>query len=374
MTALLNTALGQLQLHRYPHINQSLQAFDAADEYLLNTLASHPISGNPHILVLNDQFGALACSLARYGTVSSSGDSYLSLLALQHNLQTNQLESQQVSFIPSIHDFTEVYDIVLIRVPKTLALLEQQLINLQAHITKDTLIIAGAMVKHLSKGANTLFEKYIGTVQASLAVKKARLLHITVQPRKKAVSPYPNQYQLDNPKLQLINYANVFCRESLDIGTRAFIPHLPNTSNPCQVADLGCGNGVLAIIYALNNPNANLTLVDESYMAIASAKENWRRNLLTKEVNICIGDGLIGQHAGSLDLVLCNPPFHQQQIIGDFLAKRMFKQAHQSLKNTGELWLVFNRHLNYMNTLRNIFSNVLQIHQTPKFLIAKAIK
>lgn len=94
-----------------------------------------------------------------------------------------------------------------------------------------------------------------------------------------------------------------------------------------RVADLGCGNGVLAIASALANPDAHYTLVDESFMAVQSAQENWRAALGEREALIEAGDGLAGLAPDSLDVVLCNPPFHQQQTVGDFLAWRMFQQA-----------------------------------------------
>ncbi|NOM41719.1 methyltransferase, partial [Klebsiella pneumoniae] len=104
-----------------------------------------------------------------------------------------------------------------------------------------------------------------------LAQKKARLLTATLAERPAASSPYPSRYRLDAPALELVNHANVFCREGLDIGTRAFLPHLPRDLGNARVADLGCGNGVLAIASALANPDAQYTLVDESYMAVQSA-------------------------------------------------------------------------------------------------------
>lgn len=76
------------------------------------------------------------------------------------------------------------------------------------------------MIKHLPRAAGDLLEKYIGPMQASLAVKKARLLVATAEQRPAPASPYP-RYHLDKPALTLVNHANVFCRDGLDIGTRA---------------------------------------------------------------------------------------------------------------------------------------------------------
>lgn len=231
--------------------------------------------------------------------------------------------------IPASEALKGPFDRVLVRVPKTLALLEEQLIRLQDQLAPGTQVIAGAMIKHLPRAAGDLLERYIGPVQASLAVKKARLLIATTEAKVSVVSPYPTRYRLDAPAIELLNHANVFCREGLDIGTRAFLPHLPKNLGSARVADLGCGNGVLAIASALQNPEAHYTLVDESFMAVQSAAENWRAALGERDVVVRAGDGLAGQEPQSLDVVLCNPPFHQQQVVGDFLAWRMFQQARK---------------------------------------------
>jgi 16S rRNA (guanine1207-N2)-methyltransferase len=189
-----------------------------------------------------------------------------------------------------------------------------------------------------------------------------------------AVSPYPTRYRLDAPAIELLNHANVFCREGLDIGTRAFLPHLPGNLGNARVADLGCGNGVLAIASALANPQAQYTLVDESYMAVQSATENWQAALGDRAVTTRADDGLATQPADSLDVVLCNPPFHQQQVVGDFLAWRMFQQAREALVVGGALYIVGNRHLGYHSKLARLFRGVEQVAATPKFVVLKARK
>lgn len=370
---ILETAFARLDLVRHPEQpNEPLQAFDAADEYLLTHLHEQGLAPETRVLLLNDGFGALACSLAGHAQVTSSGDSHLGYLALQKNLVRNGIAANQVTFVPASQIPEGPFDVVLIRVPKTLALLEEQLIRLQRLLAPGARVIAGAMVKHLPRAAGDLLEKYIGTVQASLAVKKARLLMVTPDARPQAKSPYPTRYRLQDEGLELVNHANLFCREGLDIGTRAFLPHLPRGGSNLRVADLGCGNGVLGIVHALRNPQAQLTLVDESYMAVQSAQSNWQAIHGDRPVDIRVGDGLAEQAAGSLDLVLCNPPFHQQQVVGDFIAWRMFQQARRALRPGGELWVVGNRHLGYHVKLKRLFSTVEQVAATPKFVVLKS--
>lgn len=372
---ILESPYARLDLVRQPEQpNEPLQAFDAADEYLLAQLHEQGLAATTRVLILNDSFGALACALAQHVQVTSSGDSHLAHLALEKNLQRNALADDAVTFVPASEVAQGPFDRVLIRVPKTLALLEEQLIRLHGQLAPGAQVIAAAMIKHLPRAAGDLLEKYIGPVQASLAVKKARLLTATPVDKPVPHSPYPTRYRLDQPALELLNHANLFCREDLDIGTRAFLPHLPKALGNLRAADLGCGNGVLGIVYALGNPQAQMTLVDESYMAVQSARENWQAIHGDRPADIRAGDGLAEQPMDSLDLVLCNPPFHQQQVVGDFLAWRMFTQAKTALCKGGELWIVGNRHLGYHLKLKRLFGKVEQIAATPKFVILRAIK
>ena len=364
-----------LELDRQPpRRDDPLQAFDAADEYLLQQVAEDGLAPSARVLVLNDGFGALAASLAAHARVTSSGDSHLAALALAANLARNGLAAEAVTFVPASEVTSGPFDLVLVRVPKTLALLEEQLIRLHGQLAPGARVIAAGMLKHLPRAAGDLLERHIGPVQASLAVKKARLLFATPEPRPAVASPYPSRYRLESPALTLVNHANVFCREGLDIGTRAFLPHLPLGLGAARVADLGCGNGVLALACALANPEAQFTLVDESYMAVQSARENWSAAFGERPVAIRAADGLADQPPRSLGLILCNPPFHQQQVVGDFLAWRMFQQARAALTEQGELWLVGNRHLGYHVKLKRLFRRVEQIAATPKFVVLRAVQ
>ncbi|RMP79410.1 methyltransferase [Pseudomonas syringae] len=372
---LLISPFAELDLIRQPEQqDEPLQAFDAADEYLLNHVAETGLSLQSRVLVLNDSFGALAASLASHATVVSSTDSFLAAQGLEKNLARNGMSYDAVPHIPASEPLNGPFDWVLIRVPKTLALLEEQLIRLQGQLAPGARVVAAAMVKHLPRSAGDLLEEYVGPVQASLAVKKARLLFATPQPMEVRTSPYPTRYRLDEPAIELLNHANVFCRDGLDIGTRAFLPYLPKNLGTARVADLGCGNGVLAIASALDNPQAHYTLVDESFMAVQSATENWRATLGERAVAVRAADGLDTQEPDSLDVVLCNPPFHQQQVVGDFLAWRMFLQARAALVNGGALYIVGNRHLSYHTKLSRLFRGVEQVAATPKFVILKARK
>lgn len=371
-----DTSYGTLNLERYPPTqNPTLQAFDTADLYLLQSVAELPASDLP-ILVINDNFGTLACALAKAEparSVHSWSDSKLAQLALQSNLQANDLAANTVEFIDSQQTPSGPYQCVLMRVPKSLTLMQDQLFRLRPALGAQALVIAGAMVKHLPHAAGDLLAQYIGPYQASLAWKKARLLTSTLDPALTPGTPeLETRYDLPASEFQLLNKPGVFSRDKLDNGTRALLSSLPTGQEDGCIVDLGCGNGALGMMAAQLNPDARLVFIDESYAAVASARHNFSEAFPTRPAEFIVSDGLTEMADGSADLILCNPPFHQQQAVGDEMAKRLFEQSQRVLTPTGSLMVVGNRHLGYHVKLRAWFEKVEQLSGNPKFVVLKA--
>ena len=270
---------GNFELNRLPlRKKETLRAWDAADEYLLKHLAeddSFP-SAKERLLLVNDQFGALACHLSQFDCVSWS-DSLLCHLASQHNLKQNQLP-ESLTCLPSTELPSGQFSTVLIKLPKTLALLEQQLIQLRPFCHTGTRIIAAGMVKHIQTSALALFERIIGPTTTSLAVKKARLVFAQLNNSlSETPCPYPRSFTEPTLDLILSNHANVFAKEKLDIGARFMLSHFNKLPQAKSIIDLGCGNGVLGIMAKRQLADSHISFVDESYMAIDSARRNFCR-------------------------------------------------------------------------------------------------
>lgn len=377
MQTTLDLPQGRFQLKRLPHRkNEVLQAWDAADEYLLHHLASEKKpEPTTQVTLLNDSFGALALGLHAYHPVAIS-DSFLSQQATLNNLQLNGIDQGQVQLLDSLRVPESNIDYLLIKIPKTLALLEYQLHTLRPLLKPGTKIIAAGMIKTLPANVWKLLARIIGPTATSLAVKKARLIFASldtdlVQPK----NPYPVRYVLENSDLQICNHANVFSRGSLDIGTRLLLQHLPDNPDYRQIIDLGCGNGVVGLMAAKQLPHAEISFVDESFMAIASAKENFAQAFADKrQAQFTVGDCLNGFAEQSADCIICNPPFHQQHAIGDQIAWQMFQQAYRVLRKGGELRVIGNRHLNYQIHLKKLFGNWESVTSNAKFVIIKAFK
>ena len=371
MITLLKVVQGEFELKRLPkRKSEKLRAWDAADEYLLEYLSENLVlSTTNKLLILNDTFGALTIALNPFKPIAIS-DSYLSQQATRQNLSANNLSQEMVQLRNSLDWPTLHMDVVLIKVPKTLALLEDQLIRLQTLVTAKTIVIAAGMVKVMSSAVWKLIERYLGSTKPSLAKKKARLIFVSLDAKKKIVkTPYPVYYQLENTRYRLCNHANVFSRDSLDIGTRFLLKHLPKNTRAKEIVDLGCGNGVVGLMLAQNHSAAHLSFVDESYMAFASAKENFQQAFAQRQADFFFSDGLTAFKTESMDLIVCNPPFHQQNIVGNQTALSMFKQSIRVLRKNGELWVIGNRHLAYYIYLKQLFSECNEIASNAKFVI-----
>ncbi|MDF2181867.1 methyltransferase [Neptuniibacter sp. CAU 1671] len=373
----LSVPQGSFQLSLFPRRpKETLRAWDAADEYLLNHLSELGLlADSPRILIINDAFGSLMTALHVWQPTLIS-DSWLAHEATRANFIDNGLDQDSVHLNTSLDWPTVSQDLIILKIPKSLAMLEDQLIRIRALMGPDTRLIAGGMVKQIHSSTLQLFEKHIGPTQTSLAQKKARLILPELDPTLPAhSSPYPSRYTLEGSDLELMNHAGVFSRDSLDIGTRFMLEHLPVNPRFKQILDLGCGNGVLGIVSAQQHPEAELTFVDESFMATASARDNFQRAFENqRQARFINTDCLSGIAPESTDLILNNPPFHQQNVVGDFIARQMFKQARQVLRSRGELWVVGNRHLGYHLMLKKLFGQCQTVAANRKFVILRAIK
>ncbi len=375
MRTSLISAFGELTLHRYPRQRQQLlQAWDASDEYLLAHIndqsALTPIS---NVLIFNDTFGALSLSLIQFSPTSYT-DSFISEKAIINNADINNIDSNTLNIINHTDELSGQYDMVMIKTPKTMDYLRDFLTKVRPHLHEKTQLICAGMIKSMPKSVWKTIEEVIGITTTSLAKKKARLIFAT--PEKQLTrSNYPKHFTQDITGYHIYSHASVFSKDSFDIGTRFLLQNIPLFDDIKNVIDLGCGNGIVGLNLAKHYSNAHITFIDESYMAVDSARltmdaNNCNLNDHHFMVNNCLDD----YTPNSTDLIVCNPPFHQSHTIGIHIALRMFRQSQKTLKKGGHLIVVANRHLPYYTHLKKIFGNVKNIANNRKFCLYQMTK
>ncbi|MFD9094294.1 methyltransferase [Streptomyces collinus] len=376
----MTTPWAEFELSRFPEDPRDrLRAWDASDAYLLRHLAEEGVPLTGTVVVLGDRWGALATALAEHRPTQIT-DSFLSQEATRANLARAGVEPGAVRLLTTQDAPPERVDVLLVRVPKSLALLEDQLLRLAPAVHADTVVVGTGMVKEIHTSTLRLFERILGPTRTSLARQKARLVFCAPDPAlRPPANPWPYRYALPDgvgavSGHTVVNHAGVFCADRLDIGTRFFLRHLPAGPGAGRVVDLGCGNGVVGTAVALADPEAEVLFVDESFQAVASAEATYKANGVPGHAEFRVGDGLAGVAPGSVDLVLNNPPFHSHQATTDATAWRMFTGAKRALRPGGELWVIGNRHLGYHVTLKRLFGNSRLVASDPKFVVLKAVK
>ncbi|MGR4878707.1 methyltransferase [Streptomyces sp. LARHCF249] len=390
----MTTPFGSYELTRFPEDPRDrLRAWDAADEYLLRHLDAGTgergpvdLAGAGQITVLGDRWGALTTALAAYRPTQIT-DSSLTRSATAANLDRNGIGTSKatVTLLTTQDPPPEKIDVLLVRVPKSLALLEDQLHRLAPHVHAGTVVVGAGMVKEIHTSTLRLFERILGPTKTSLAEKKARLIFCTPSTpgaaRPTTPGPWPVTYTVDQDAgsasgLTVVNHAGIFCADRLDVGTRFFLQNLPTNTDGARVVDLGCGNGVVGTAVQVHDPDAEVVFTDESYQAVASARATYLANVREgrRTAEFHVGDGVAMLAPGSVDLVLSNPPFHSHQATTDATALRMFAQSRKVLRPGGELWIVANRHMGYHTHLRRLFGNSEVVASEPKFVILRAVK
>ncbi len=183
------------------------------------------INSSTKILIFNDTFGAIAINYLA-NPIATVSDSYLSHQGLKHNIEINNLDAEHVAYLTSLDDLPDDVDLIIYKIPKSKALLTEQLLKIGQKYCSTVNFVAGAKAKDIHSSTLKVFEKYLGTTKTSLAVKKSRLVFCQLeQPSKDKISYsdlFPNSWPLENTNFIITNHANVFAREKLDLGARFF--------------------------------------------------------------------------------------------------------------------------------------------------------
>jgi 23S rRNA (guanine1835-N2)-methyltransferase len=362
----LTVPQGSFELLRAHHDpSQPLRAWDAADELVLAHLEEEAVGGGRWLLV-NDGHGALATALAAHRPVSWT-DSAVTMAATTANLVRNGIDPSAVELLASTEDPDGPFDVVIVKVPRTLALLEDQLRRLRPHLHADSVVVGAGMTKDVHRSTIALFEEAVGPTPTSLARKKARLLLASLDP---ALVPGPplEPVRWTTPEgVEVTSLPGVFSATALDAGARLLLRHLPEMEGDEVVVDLGCGNGVVAATVSKRHPDAELLCVDESFRAVASARKTLAA--VGASADLRVSDVLDGVDDASVDLVLCNPPFHAGGARTSSVAHRMFEESQRVLRPAGTLAVVANRHLGHHVALRRWFDDVEILGSDPRFVV-----
>jgi len=365
----------QLVITRYPSTtDRSLQAFSAADEFVLKELADEDLLGKT-IAIYGDRFGFLSAHLHHLNpftvVVYKSQQK-----ALQENFTRNNLtlvdasscsREDQDRWISPLTSPPENIDLGIIRVPKSLDLFRLYLERLVPSLSDDGRVICSFMTRYFSPQILSIAEEFFEVAEQSLAWKKSRLLTLSkkkVREPGEVLNTIPYAFE-DGSTQEFKQYFGVFSARTIDYATQFLLEHLELNVGDEKILDLASGNGIIARAIQRKSPDAELHLVDDSVLAVESSRLN-----LNEENTHFHWDDTLDQFAkNSFDLVVSNPPFHFGHETNIEVSLRLFREVHEVLKPGGRFVCVANRHLNYKPHLKKSFQSVRMISENDKFVI-----
>lgn len=351
-------------LHRHDlSDDRSLRPFSAADEYLLSSF--NALSAKPNSLAIyHDRFGFLTCHLnsLKPTTVFTNKSQ---LKAIELNLKVNKLNLANVS--NPLSALGVEIDFALIKAPKSLALLELYLNHIAQNSTNEVTVILSFMTRHFSPKIIEIAEKYFENATQSRAVKKARTVTLT---KKKQVNKLDIIDVINFNNQDYKQYSGVFSAKHIDYATQYFLEHIQLKPTDNSILDLASGNGVIAAEILKKLPEAKIHLMDDSFLAVESAK----LNVQEENVQHHFDNDLSNFEDSCFDLIVTNPPFHFEYEINIKIPLQLFKESYRCLKTNGNLQVVANKHLNYITHLKSIFPTVEIITENDNFVIYKCEK
>ncbi|WP_269930858.1 class I SAM-dependent methyltransferase [Aminobacter sp. HY435] len=167
----------------------------------------------------------------------------------------------------------------------------------------------------------------------------------------------------DNPEMlvegRFRTAPGMFSHERVDTGSRLLVEHLPSDIKG-KVADFCAGWGyVAAEVSARARSLTVLDLFEADFASLEAAKLNVPSSPV--EAGFHWSDLTKEPVERRYDVVVMNPPFHQDRDADPEIGQRMIKAAAAALKPGGRLFMVANRHLPYKPVLEASFSWVREI-------------
>ncbi|RNL53870.1 class I SAM-dependent methyltransferase [Arthrobacter oryzae] len=364
------------QLRRFPDVEAAnLQAWDATDRLLLDSAAEF-LGPDSRPAVVGDRYGALTLGAITAGApapVRVHQDLITGELALRNNARTVGTGGG-FEQLPLGSALLAGATVVLIQLPRSLAELEEIADAVARHAAPTVTVLAGGRVKHMSLGMNAVLARYFGDVQPQLARQKSRIVIARKPLPVSPATPFPITSANAALGLRICAHGAVFAGTDLDIGTRFLLEFLPQMPDAAHAVDLGCGTGILAAMYARSRPGSRVTATDRSAAAVDSARATAAANGLGDRIDVVQDDAMGSLPDSSADLILLNPPFHLESAVHSGAGLKLFEAAGRVLAPGGELWTVFNSHLQYRPALERLVGPTREIGRNPKFTVTASTR
>ncbi|MDJ0315984.1 MULTISPECIES: class I SAM-dependent methyltransferase [Arthrobacter] len=367
------------QLRRFPDVEaENLFAFDASDELILRESATGLARMGPgKVSIVGDRYGALtlgAASLHNLTGVRVHQDSLSGQYALNANAARAGLADVYDS-MPLDASLFSGAEVVLWQLPRSLEEVVEVAELIRAHAAASVQIFAGGRIKHMTLAMNSVLGTQFSQVVPGRAWHKSRPLKVSGPLAEVPGSNFPRKEHHLDLNLWLCAHGATFGGTKVDAGTRFLLDFIPKMSTEATTAiDLGSGNGTIAASLALKRPHLRVVATDQSWAAVASTAATALANEVADQIDVIRDDALESFATASAELIVLNPPFHVGATVHAGIALKLFAAAARVLAPGGELWCVYNRHLEYKQVLSKTVGPTREEGRNHKFTVTVSVK
>jgi 16S rRNA (guanine1207-N2)-methyltransferase len=259
----------------------------------------------------------------------------------------------------------------IVFLPKSKAFINMTLALVSKMVEEGgTVVLAGTNDGGI-RSAKAAYEKYVGPVSEKI-VGNHSALYVGKNARLGADKKIEDFLSFSpvaaaGVTIEAANLPGVFSTGELDEGTKLLLEKIPYDKK--KILDVGCGAGVIGAIYKKKKPQSDVTMSDQSKLAVMASKKTLEKNGI--EGNVIESD-VFESIEGAFDLILCNPPFHTGISTDYSFIERFSRGAKKHLNRGGEIWLVANSFLPYKETLERHIGPTEMVVDTKKFRVYRS--
>jgi len=285
-----------------------------------------------------------------HAKVSCYNTNFIDYLAIN-----NKFESQTKNVFSSEYQNDSKHDLVVINFPKSKDELAFTLAMIAPYLLTDAKILLVGEKKGGVQSSPKLTQHFLNNCQKIDAARHCLLFAGIYKFKESESKPFvigdwykTYQINISDVPLTIASLPGVFSQKKLDVGTALLLENLPQEMQG-KVLDFGCGAGVISCFIGKKFPDTELSLLDVSALAIASAKKTLQLNDLTGNI---FASNSLSTVSENYQHVVSNPPFHQgtqtsYQATEDFL-RGISKHLLSNKKIKADITIVANSFLQYL--------------------------
>lgn len=175
------------------------------------------------------------------------------------------------------------------------------------------------------------------------------------------------EFEFRGDKISVPAWPGLFASGSIDKGTELLLESLPTTLRHKTVLDMACGSGIVSSalkslgVEKIAACDAHLLSVQATRSILGDSAVRWDFMGSSFRKSFC-------------DVIVTNPPFHLGKKTLALIGRRWIAECHRLLKDNGRVYLVHNKHLDYLAHAKDYFSETEVIAQNASFQVIYLVK